>query len=142
MKIKIIIFSIFSFLFQLNMMAQSIASHLWQDRVILLFAPDFQNKNLQKQLINFEKDQAGLDDRKLVIYQITPDAIKKNGVNFLPKKSTPNIFKKYKANETEFTFVLIGLDGGTKMKKSKVVTLEKLFGKIDQMPMRQSEIKQ
>ncbi|MCF0049134.1 DUF4174 domain-containing protein [Dyadobacter sp. LJ53] len=41
-----------------------------------------------------------------------------------------------------FTFILIGRDGGEKLKSSEVVTPDKLFGLIDAMPMRKQEIKQ
>ena len=122
-------------------MAQALESHLWQDRIILLFAPDLQHSDLQKQLQLFEKNQAGLKERKLVVYQITPDNIKKNGGIFFEKNFKANLLEKYHPKKNTFTFVLIGLDGDEKMRSSKVVSLEKLFGKIDRMPMRQWEIK-
>ncbi len=122
-------------------MAQSLSQHEWENRVILLFAPDFQHQELKQQLAFFQKDQKGLEDRKLIVYQITPDKVKKEGKILAEKGEVENWFKKFKAKEDEFTFILIGLDGGEKMRSMEVVSLKKLFGKIDQMPMRRAEIR-
>ncbi|TLV02884.1 DUF4174 domain-containing protein [Dyadobacter luticola] len=42
---------------------------------------------------------------------------------------------------SSFTFILVGRDGGEKFRSSDVVSAEKLFGLIDAMPMRKSEVK-
>ena len=59
----------------------------------------------------------------------------------MKKNFKEELFKTYQPNHDEFTFVLIGLDGGEKMRSTKVVSLEQLFGLIDSMPMRQWELK-
>ena len=141
MKNKIFNLLLLTLFFQASLMAQSLENHLWEDRVILLFTPDFQHSDLQKQLRLFENNQDELKERKLVVYQITPDAIKKNGVLFFEKNFKANLLEKYHPKKNAYTFVLVGLDGGEKMRSSKVVSLEKLFGKIDQMPMRKWEMK-
>ncbi len=140
MKNRIFNLLLIIFLFQSCTMAQTLDEHLWEHRIILLFSPDIQNASLQKQLSLFEKNQEGIEERKLVIYQITPTAMKKNGTDFFDKKFNEQLFKKYKPRKDEFTFVLIGLDGGEKMRSTKVVTLDKLFRKIDRMPMRRAEV--
>ena len=40
-----------------------------------------------------------------------------------------------------FEVVLIGLDGGIKLRQTKLVSLDKLFTLIDGMPMRRNELK-
>ena len=42
---------------------------------------------------------------------------------------------------TPFEIVLIGKDGGEKLRQGQVLSSEKLFGLIDAMPMRQAERK-
>ena len=141
MKNKIFHLLLFTFLFQFSTMAQSLQNHQWEDRVIFLFSADLQHSTLQQQIRLFEKNQNGLKDRKLVIYQITPEGIKKDGVTFFEKEFKENIYKKYNPKNNEFTFILIGLDGGEKMRSTKVVSVKELFGKIDRMPMRRAEKK-
>lgn len=121
-------------------MAQSLSEHEWENRVILLFASDFQNQKLKKQLDFFQKNKQGLIDRKLIVYQITPDEIRKEGKLLKEKEELKNELEKFKLAKEEFTFILVGLDGGEKMRSPEVVSIQKLFSKIDQMPMRRSEI--
>ena len=133
--------SISTFLFQSSIMAQLIETHLWQDRVVLLIS-DTPNIDLEKQLNLFKKNSAGLKERKIVCYQITPKVVKKDGVAFFEKDFRDRILEKYQPKKNDFTFILIGLDGGEKMRSTKVVSIEDLFKKIDKMPLRRMEIGQ
>ena len=49
--------------------------------------------------------------------------------------------KKYKPKKEEFTFILIGLDGGIKLTKTEVLESSDLFSIIDAMPVRSSELR-
>lgn len=42
----------------------------------------------------------------------------------------------------EFAVVLIGHDGGEKLRSGGPISAEELFGKIDEMPMRRREIRE
>lgn len=122
-------------------MTQSLSQHEWENRVILLFAPDFQNQTLIQQLGFFQKNKKGLADRKLIVYQITREEVKKDGKLLKENSVLSSSFNQFKVNKNEFTFILIGLDGGEKMRSSEVISREKLLSKIDRMPMRQAEIR-
>ena len=122
-------------------MTQSLSQHEWENRVILLFAPDFQNQTLKQQLGFFQKNKKGLADRKLIVYQITREEVKKDGKLLKENSVLSSSFNQFKVNKNEFTFILIGLDGGEKMRSSEVISREKLLSKIDRMPMRQAEIR-
>lgn len=50
-------------------------------------------------------------------------------------------WKKWNIDTTSaFTFLLVGRDGGEKLRSGEVVSAEKLFGLIDAMPMRKNEV--
>ena len=121
--------------------AQSLSSHQWKDRVIVISADDTSSQVLKAQISEFEKHQKGLDERRLVIYQSFSNQIKKGfdqeSVWLEPDKS----FQKIERPESNFEVILIGFDGGVKLRKNEFVSCEELFGVIDQMPMRMSEIK-
>ncbi len=53
-----------------------------------------------------------------------------------------HLFRKYKADSNGFTVLLIGKDGGEKLRSHKPVSFEQLRDTIDAMPMRQREVKQ
>jgi len=49
--------------------------------------------------------------------------------------------KKYKIPKNQFTIILIGLDGGEKLRQTKPLDTTTLFAIIDGMPMRRQELK-
>jgi len=50
------------------------------------------------------------------------------------------LFAEYKQSDKTFEIMLIGLDGGVKLRQSKFLSNEDLFARIDQMPMRRDEL--
>ena len=120
--------------------AQKLSSHKWQDRIIIIQVNDPANQLLEKQLIELKKHKAGLDDRNLIVYQMIQNKYKKgfsNDGQWESTKDSDNI----KQTDEEFEVLLIGLDGGIKLRKNEFISCQELFEVIDQMPMRQSEIR-
>ncbi len=50
--------------------------------------------------------------------------------------------QRFRVAPGEFAVILVGKDGGEKLRSSKPITWEKLAATIDAMPMREDEIKQ
>ena len=96
---------------------------------IWLFTADADNASFiaQKAALN---DFAGLKERDILIHEV---------IGF---KAHQALFKKYKASPHNFTFILVGKDGGEKLRASGPVSQEKLYRTIDAMPMRKLEMKQ
>jgi hypothetical protein len=145
---KVLILSIFLGLqMNLKMNAQNfdLKQHRWQDRVIIIKSNDRNNGKFKEQLRAFEDHNRELTERKLILYQIINESI--NYKDFETKKNKIFNISDFKDNEAvkkptkDFEFILIGLDGGIKMRKEDVVSLNSLFKTIDAMPMRQNEIK-
>lgn len=66
--------------------------------------------------------------------------IEVQGVMFTEKNSSE--WKKWNVDSANaFTFILVGRDGGEKLRSSEVVSAEKLFRLIDAMPMRKDEMR-
>ena len=121
--------------------AQKLSSHQWKDRVILIQSNESSSQLLKSQISELKKHEKGLEERRLVIYQINSDQIKK-GIE--PKESWQKIdesFKKIQNPSAGFEIILLGLDGGVKLRKNELLTCDELFRTIDQMPMRRSEIR-
>jgi hypothetical protein len=82
-----------------------------------------------RQLAELNKDKTGLQERDIVIHTLKTDSAKAQA-------------KKYNVNaNTAFTVILVGKDGGEKLRLDSVLTTAKLFSTIDAMPMRKSEMK-
>ncbi|WP_378176020.1 DUF4174 domain-containing protein [Aquimarina sp. SS2-1] len=120
--------------------SQNIDKHQWKDRLLLVIADSDQNAKLIQQLQEFEKNKEQLKERKLIIYQITPTSYREGlGKNEITKSN--NLYKKYNSSKKNFKIILIGLDGGIKMESFDFVSSNKVYDKIDQMPMRKQELK-
>lgn len=121
--------------------AQSLSSHQWKDRLVVIYSDDPTNSTFQNQLNELKKESEGIRDRKIVIYQSINGKVKK-GLIENKNWDNPEIeFKKLNHSSSKFEVLLIGLDGGVKLRKTDLLTTEELFGTIDQMPMRISEMR-
>ncbi len=135
-----LIFSIFIFFFMIKTHAQDLSSHQWQDRVLLVISDDTSNVIFKKQLAELSQNREELKDRKLVIYQITPDAFRR-GLENNGWEIGNNFYKKYNIPQVSFRVILLGLDGGDKLNKTEFLPAQDLFVIIDGMPMRKAEIR-
>lgn len=123
----------------MSLNAQDLSKHQWKDRLILIVTEE-KNEKFQQQLTELQKHQQALNERKLVIYQILPEKYTTGfeGENW---KNSSDLYSTFKALKSDFRFILIGLDGGEKLKQTEILSAEKLFNIIDSMPMRQAEIR-
>ncbi|MEM9823810.1 MAG: DUF4174 domain-containing protein, partial [Bacteroidota bacterium] len=55
-----------------NLHAQDFSAHRWENRLLLLLTKDTQNEQYQRQMAALRAEAEGLEDRKLLIYTITP----------------------------------------------------------------------
>ena len=130
------------FLF-LHAKGQSMKKHHWQNRVLLVKTTDENNPKYQKQLIKFRDLNKELGERKMVLYQIVGDKYKLTDYQNLESnpnwENSKNINNDLFDKQANFEVMVIGLDGGIKLKKSEVLEKKELFNLIDSMPMRIQE---
>ncbi len=119
--------------------AQSFEKYQWENRLILIYSEDVAESKLKEQLKILKTHEEGLKERKLIIFQLNQDHYRQ----VFPKTTEWETRKESKKIESEkdFQVYLIGLDGGVKLKQSKILSLENLFQTIDSMPMRQAEMR-
>lgn len=125
----------------MNSQSQDLSSHQWEDRLILILTDDSSNTVYQKQVDELYSDQQGLNDRKLEIYTILSDKFKRDDRENLGWIPSTDLYDEYKQSDEPFEILLIGLDGGIKLRQSEFLANEDLFGRIDQMPMRRNELR-
>lgn len=119
--------------------AQDLGSHEWKDRLLLILTSENSKADYQKQIDILKEYTEGLEERKLVVYTIYPDKFKK-GLDSKDWTSSGSLNEQYRENNRDFEILLVGLDGGIKIRQDEVMTIEQLFSRIDAMPMRRSEI--
>ncbi|KAB7727603.1 DUF4174 domain-containing protein [Rudanella paleaurantiibacter] len=112
---------------------QWLAERQWKNRIVLLYAPSANTPELRQQRQLFSADRPGLDERDLLVRELTADNLSATDRAYLSRTLD--------VPETGFQALLIGKDGGVKLRQSSPFTLKQLFSTIDGMYMRQQEMK-
>jgi hypothetical protein len=143
LRIRIILVMIgCSSLFNLN--AQNLKEHEWKNRILIIKSSDIKSKKYREQLKEFRNSIEDLIDRKFILYKITGDDYvlidyensKLNNSGKISGKLTEEVLNQ----KEDFEVILIGLDGGIKLQRTKILTKEDLFKITDSMPMRRDEL--
>lgn len=122
--------------------AQPLGQHLWESRVILLFAASRQQAACEQQLSILTKEKEEVTARALVIYTILPEGGQKPDGSPLSPARSQALHSIYGITPgAGFTFILVGKDGTEKLRKKEPVAAPELFSLIDSMPMRQAEMR-
>jgi len=110
-----------------------LADNQWKHRIILLYAPSAESPDLKKQRVLLDAVSDGLTERDLVVRELLADQLTDNDKAFLQEtlNTTGNTFR----------VLLIGKDGGVKIRQTNPITPKQLFDTIDGMYMRQQEMK-
>lgn len=119
---------------------QNLEKHQWKNRLIVLLSPSYQQEELLKQLRVLKAGEAGLNDRRLIIYQVSPSGYKIGLDDPAEHPLTAGAFDRFSDPNDGFALYLIGLDGGIKMENRQPVSLADIFALIDTMPMRRAEL--
>ncbi|MEO0554000.1 MAG: DUF4174 domain-containing protein [Bacteroidota bacterium] len=124
----------------LSITVSPLQSYKWKNRILIVYA---KNKNLlSKQLTVFVGEKTEFKERDLVIFKLN----KYNGINPSGQKLTDKdyqwLVRRYFSTSDKFGIVLIGKDGGVKLKSKEQIGNKRLFDLIDSMPMRMQEMKE
>ncbi|MFD0798167.1 DUF4174 domain-containing protein [Maribacter chungangensis] len=120
--------------------AQNISDYKWENRLIFLVDEEPETSIMNSQLKILEAKSDELKERDIMVFQLTPKTILlSNGEE--TRLSSIETYRSL-AIPTDFKgIILVGKDGGVKLKKPYIVPVANIFTLIDGMPMRKSEIK-
>jgi hypothetical protein len=114
----------------------------WKNRLLFLFAEDTNDpffENLQSQIM---AQKAEVDDRDLIVFEVPAQGPARMNNSPLDRKEADSIRTHFAIPGNTFSLILVGKDGGIKLKSKDRVDLSDVFGLIDSMPMRQREMQQ
>lgn len=133
---------LFPFFIFTSMTAQELSTYKWKNRVLIITTNTMTNQQFQDQMAELQKNTKDLQERKLVVYAVTPDsyALRFSENDTTTELNNPKFYKEMHTKNTPFEVILIGLDGGEKLRQTEVLKSDKLFDLIDGMPMRRSEV--
>ena len=101
---------------------------LWSARPVVVFADSPNDPRFEQQIALLKNGAAALADRDVVVLTDTDPSAK----NALRKSLRPR----------GFMLVLIGKDGGVKLRKASPWDVREISRVIDKMPMRQREVRE
>ncbi len=135
-------FAIFGILFlAVNVFSKDLLKPLkWNYRPLLIFSSS-DNKHLEKQLTNIENNRKGIIERDMKIIILNADSTSTMDDIEIDSAQVSDLYKKFNVSREQFAILLIGKDGGVKMRKTQSVEMKKIFALIDKMPMRQQEMR-
>jgi hypothetical protein len=113
-----------------------------KNRMLFIFAQDGNHplfKDLQSQVM---AQKAEVDDRDLIVFEVPAQGTARMNDSTLDRKEADSIRNHFAITGDEFSLILVGKDGGIKLKRMDQVDLREVFELIDSMPMRQNEMRQ
>ena len=128
----------------------------WNNRPLVIFAPSVENDDYVEQLRRLEDADRELADRDMVVIHALGATGSSSAVagrielfdTSPPRRETLSpadveyLRDTYGVGQQEYAVLLIGKDGGVKLRSDEPVTTVRLFSLIDSMPMRRREIRE
>ena len=140
--VVIIIFTALMIFDHKDTMPMDLTQFQWKNRLLLIFAPDDNDslfKKLQSEIITQEVE---VEDRDLVVFEVLERGPSRMNRALLDQSKVESIRRHFSIPQRSFRVILIGKDGGIKLKRNDQIDLETIFELIDSMPMRKDEIRQ
>ena len=123
-------------------MAQKLSDFKWEKRLLIISNPSNNSEKEVEQLQYLGPLDQDFTERKLLVLKLNDKTYSVRNSRETTIVSDPKSIKRLSLSETEFSVLLIGLDGGIKLRQDQIISREDLFAIIDGMPMRRSELRQ
>ena len=117
-------------------------NYKWKNRLLLVFAPSEQNSAYQKQKQLFKGHQSQLDERDLRVVEVLANGKSHVDNQAINTAEVSQLRHRFNIGKDEFCIILVGKDGYEKRRVYAPIELTRIFNQVDQMPMRQQEMRQ
>lgn len=111
----------------------------WKARPVIVFA-SADDARAADQIARLQRDRAALEEREMSVFLVG-----RAGVTTLAGGRAPSgldaaaLRREYRVTDDAFAVVLVGKDGGEKLRFTEPVDAAKLTQTVDRMPMRRNE---
>jgi hypothetical protein len=122
--------------------ANPLAAWRWKSRLLLVFAPDDANPDLQAQRRMLASAQAEVAAHDLLPIEIVGNRIEAAGDLQTAATDAGSLRHDYGVPRPRFAVILIGKDGGEKLRQTRPISAESVVSIIDRMPMGSAEFRQ
>jgi hypothetical protein len=120
--------------------AAELSDYLWQSRPLLVFAPTGNDPRLVETTGRIEASRCEFADRDMVLGRILTDGTSTLDGDVVDTEQAQRLQSEFGIGADSFSVVLIGKDGGEKLRVNDVPDLAAIYAVIDGMPMRGGEM--
>lgn len=117
------------------------ASFSRSHRHLLLFAPSADDDRLARMERALERHATAVSDRDLQVHRAAGDAAT-GPAGRAPHDDPATLRDAWDVPADAFCLILVGKDGGEKLRRYEPVDLSEIFALIDSMPMRRREMRE
>ncbi len=121
-------------------MAAELSDYRWERRPLLVFAPTDSDPRLVETLSRIEASRCDFVSRDMVIGLVVTAGDSTLDGQAINADESQRLFNRFAIGEDAFSVVLIGKDGGEKLRVNAVPDLQSIYEVIDGMPMRSREM--
>lgn len=107
----------------------------WEKRIIVIVNPDDKDRIIE----TLDRSQPAIEERHIAWFVVSGDTMDSN-MTGLGAALPQSVLDRMEPTGDQQEVVLIGKDGGVKDRGQRL-DLERLFAKIDSMPMRRQEMR-
>jgi len=118
-----------------------LGNYLWKKRPLLLFAPSPNSPMYRSVSDSLPAHLDQIQERHMVIIEVFQNGLVRIDGKSDSWRTAESFRQQFSAKEGELTAILVGKDGGLKLRQSGSLDLGKIFSLIDTMPMRQKEMR-
>lgn len=116
--------------------------HQWDHRLLLLFYPKPNDPRAEAIKQNIAGLACGLEERDLLFADLPMNSKPRFADAVVPARAATAIRQHFRVGDREFAVVLVGKDGGEKLRLHEIPDIDAIFDLIDGMPMRMAEMRE
>ena len=116
-------------------------TYLWENRPLVVFAPDSDHPIVAAQRDQLDCQRAALRERDMVVIEVVGARTAVDGASSAALEAD-TLRQRYRVSRDEAAALLIGKDGGVKLRLPGAISANRLFETIDAMPMRRREMQE
>ena len=120
-------------------MAAELSDYRWESRPLLLFAPTDSDPRLVETMRRIAASRCDFVDRDIVLGRIVTEGTSTLDGHVVDPTQAQRLVSEFGIGADSFSVVLIGKDGGEKLRVAGIPDLQAIYAVIDGMPMRARE---
>ena len=120
-------------------MAAELSDYRWERRPLLLFAPTDSDPRLVETMRRIDASRCDFVDRDIVLGRIVTEGTSTLDGHVVDPTQAQRLVSEFGIGADSFSVVLIGKDGGEKLRVAGIPDLQAIYAVIDGMPMRARE---